>query len=241
MGYPVTPMCTLSSSTRPTTAVHLFPLRKNTSQPHTAVHNLPHWVTLTCYQFTSSPPANSQKLQYILPWFSGLDALNRMTQRIKILWSRSEHHPAPSNSANSSAAARQADSVVRVCCSHRLGVRCCNRGHVHGELDGICCCLAAEIVLTGLQPPSPAVEMHRRELGCSYVRHVNVQGLRLVNVWATVSSHINNGSLLDLPYSLVDLAQFLRDLFDALHRSICGHDTLLQSIVPATELDQVLH
>mmetsp|Transcript_72697 Transcript_72697/g.210465 ORF Transcript_72697/g.210465 Transcript_72697/m.210465 type:complete len:386 (+) Transcript_72697:277-1434(+) len=76
-----------------------------------------------------------------------------------------------------------------------------------GELDRVDRRLRAEVVHAGLQAELPAVEVHGGQLRRGGVHHVDVQGLRLVDVDAAICRHVDDHPLLDLPHSLVELLQ----------------------------------
>lgn len=65
---------------------------------------------------------------------------------------------------------------------------------------------------TGLEALLPRVEVQRRELAEVGVAHVHIERLALVDVGAAVRRHVNQHALLDLPNSLVQLLQVLRDV-----------------------------
>lgn len=62
----------------------------------------------------------------------------------------------------------------------------------------------------------PAIEVHAGELAIVGLSNVDVQGLALVDEGPSVCRHLQDGFLRDLPNSLVELLQVIRDLRDVL-------------------------
>ena len=60
------------------------------------------------------------------------------------------------------------------------------------------------------------------------VLYEQVKRLRLVDKRAAVSSHINDGALLDLPHSFIELFNVRGDFGDILNRTICGYDLVFK-------------
>ena len=58
------------------------------------------------------------------------------------------------------------------------------------------------------------MEMHGRHLIKLWIFLVEIETLRLADIWASGNSEIQHALLLDLPHSLVDFAELLRDLFN---------------------------
>mmetsp|Transcript_43526 Transcript_43526/g.93229 ORF Transcript_43526/g.93229 Transcript_43526/m.93229 type:complete len:535 (+) Transcript_43526:75-1679(+) len=110
--------------------------------------------------------------------------------------------------------------------------------HIDCELDGIDSCLGSQVVHACLQSFGPAVEVHGGQLGMSHVRHVDVQRLRLIDVDATVSSHVDDHALLDLPDRLVELLQVLRHLH-VLNAAVVGDQLRSKVLSPQVASDQV--
>lgn len=69
----------------------------------------------------------------------------------------------------------------------------------------------------------PAVEVQRSQLAKVDIRHVHIEGLRLVNVSTPVCGHVHQYSLLDLPHCLVQSFEVLRQL-QILHGNAAGQD-----------------
>ena len=67
-----------------------------------------------------------------------------------------------------------------------------------------------------LQALLPAVKMHRRELSIIWVLDEDVETLALVYESATVSSHVDEGALLDFPRRAIKLLQVGWNLRDVL-------------------------
>jgi hypothetical protein len=92
-------------------------------------------------------------------------------------------------------------------------------GGTHCELDSFSCCTGSEIVHPCLEARPPSSEVQGCELPEVGVGNVNVEGLTLVNEGASVSSHLYQVSLLNLPHCLVDASQVIVVLF--LQRFLC--------------------
>ena len=82
--------------------------------------------------------------------------------------------------------------------------------------------------------------MHGCDLAHGRLLHVNVQRLRLVNEGTTVSSHLDDGALRDLPDSLVENLDLVRNVRDALDGSTLGNDAVLHVLGPETHVNKVL-
>lgn len=65
----------------------------------------------------------------------------------------------------------------------------------------------------------PAVEMHAGQFAIVWLGDVDVQGLALVDVGATISCHLEDGLLGDLPHCFVQLLQVVRDPLNILWTS----------------------
>mmetsp|Transcript_15040 Transcript_15040/g.28226 ORF Transcript_15040/g.28226 Transcript_15040/m.28226 type:complete len:282 (+) Transcript_15040:334-1179(+) len=83
------------------------------------------------------------------------------------------------------------------------------------------------------------MEVHGRQLSCGHIHHVDVQGLRLVDVSPSVSSHVQDDPLFDLPDCLVELLD-VRGKIQSLHGAVLGHELDTQLLVPQASLDQIL-
>mmetsp|Transcript_68652 Transcript_68652/g.112690 ORF Transcript_68652/g.112690 Transcript_68652/m.112690 type:complete len:224 (+) Transcript_68652:389-1060(+) len=83
------------------------------------------------------------------------------------------------------------------------------------------------------------MEVHRRELGCGGVHHMDVQGLRLIDVGPAIRGHLKNSALLDLPNRLVEILQILRQV-QLLHTSIVSDEFHTHLITPKSTRDQIL-
>ena len=59
-------------------------------------------------------------------------------------------------------------------------------------------------------PHLPTIEVQGGELAKVGVRHVHIEGLRLIDVGASVCGHVHKNPLLDLPYRLVQPLEALR-------------------------------
>mmetsp|Transcript_72695 Transcript_72695/g.210456 ORF Transcript_72695/g.210456 Transcript_72695/m.210456 type:complete len:246 (+) Transcript_72695:114-851(+) len=77
------------------------------------------------------------------------------------------------------------DSPLLLCAHRRLGLV-----HCHCELDGIRRRLRSQVVHACLQAQLPPVEVHRGQLRRRCIHHMNVDGLGLVDVHASVRRQI---------------------------------------------------
>lgn len=69
-------------------------------------------------------------------------------------------------------------------------------------------------------PPThflPGVEVHACQLAEVGLGNVDVEGLALVNIGPSVSCHVNESTLGELPHSLVQSLQLLRNAINFLH------------------------
>mmetsp|Transcript_85769 Transcript_85769/g.191778 ORF Transcript_85769/g.191778 Transcript_85769/m.191778 type:complete len:753 (-) Transcript_85769:7-2265(-) len=82
------------------------------------------------------------------------------------------------------------------------------------------------------------MEVHGRELGSGGINHVDVQGLRLVDVSAAVRCHVKDDALLDLPDRLVELLDIRRQL-QVLHAAIVRNELRAQVVRPEVAPDEV--
>ena len=81
--------------------------------------------------------------------------------------------------------------------------------------------------------------MHRRALRVRRVGQVQVQRLTLVDERATVSRHLENRLLRDLPHSPVEVLDVLRNARNVLNRAVGGDETVLEVVVPDALSDEV--
>merc|ERR1712232_753524 len=72
--------------------------------------------------------------------------------------------------------------------------------HIDCELDSVYSGLGTQIVHARLQAQLPTMKMHGRQLRGGRVRHVDVERLRLVDIRATVCSHVQHNPLLNFPH-----------------------------------------
>ena len=110
-----------------------------------------------------------------------------------------------------------------------------------GELNGISSGLGAEVVHARLEALAPAVEVHGRDLGGVRINHVDVEGLALVNVGASVGGHVQDALLLDFPRGLVHLANVLWDGFNGLDGPFVTENVVLHGQAPQVQRNEVLH
>mmetsp|Transcript_10136 Transcript_10136/g.26796 ORF Transcript_10136/g.26796 Transcript_10136/m.26796 type:complete len:333 (+) Transcript_10136:419-1417(+) len=106
------------------------------------------------------------------------------------------------------------------------------------ELDRIGGSLGAQVVHARLEADLPAVEVHGRELGRCRVRHVDVQGLRLVDVHTTIGRHVQDRALHDLPDCLVQVLQ-LHGQVQVLYAAVLRDELHAQVLRPQSSLDEV--
>ena len=107
------------------------------------------------------------------------------------------------------------------------------------ELQRLCGGPRPEIVHARLQALLPAVEVHARELAHCWCLEVDVEGLGLANVRATIRREVDNLLLRDLPDGLVDRLDLRGDVGNVLDRSVMSDDEVLHVIVPETEINEL--
>ena len=110
---------------------------------------------------------------------------------------------------------------------------------LHRELDRISGRSRSQVVHSSLEALQPSVEVHRGQLGVGSLAHVNVEGLRLIDELASVSCHVDNVALWDLPDSLVQFLNLVRDAGDALNRSAVAKEVVLHAVVPQTQVGKL--
>lgn len=111
---------------------------------------------------------------------------------------------------------------------------------VDSELDGSSGSLGTEIVHASLETELPTGEVHGGDLAHRRILHVNVEGLRLIDEGTTVSSHLDDGTLRELPDGLVERLDVIRDVGNLLDGAVGSNDAVLHLVRPQTEVDQVL-
>ena len=148
----------------------------------------------------------------------------------------------------------------------RGGRRFGQGGRIQGELDGIRSRTGSQVVHAGLQTGLPTVEMHGSQLGGSWIRHEDIETahhkgrhphistlqtghiqshpipdapLTLVDEGTAISSHIHQNTLSQLPCSLVQVLQILRDCFDVLNTAIVGNELVNEIRSPQTATAQI--
>ena len=115
----------------------------------------------------------------------------------------------------------------------------CFKQHVYvdSELNGVTSWSWSEVVLSSLQSLAPTVEMHQWHLVKCGVFLVQVQTLRLADIWSSGNGKVHHLLLTDLPHSLVDLFNVIGDFFDVLNTAIVGDDLVFDGGVPKIQLD----
>mmetsp|Transcript_115149 Transcript_115149/g.161857 ORF Transcript_115149/g.161857 Transcript_115149/m.161857 type:complete len:210 (+) Transcript_115149:316-945(+) len=82
------------------------------------------------------------------------------------------------------------------------------------------------------------MEMHGRELGSGHIHHVDVQGLRLVDVSSPIGRHVQDHPLADLPHGLIELLDVVGEI-KCLDTPIVGDELEPQLLAPQVAGDQV--
>ena len=115
------------------------------------------WSTLwTCCSFPTAKTNLRTAIDALIFWSVGFQGLNyRLLKRVRTLHTRLR-------SICSTSAA------LRVRAVSLQGI------YIHCELDGICCCLRAQVVKTCLQTKFPSVEVHGWQLRSAGVHHVDI-------------------------------------------------------------------
>src|SRR5690606_10512219 len=98
------------------------------------------------------------------------------------------------------------------------------------KLDGVGSCFCSQIIHSCLQAFFPCIEVHRSELAEIWFLNMDVQALALADISSPIGCHIQYCLLRDLPNSLVQVLDVLRDFRDILNRAI-GHDQFVLHIV----------
>ncbi len=77
---------------------------------------------------------------------------------------------------------------------------------------------------SSLQALLPRIKVHGCEFGEGSLSHKYIEALALIDERSAIRSHVNKRPLFDFPNSLVDLLQFVRNLFYILYGSLvfCG-------------------
>ena len=83
------------------------------------------------------------------------------------------------------------------------------------------------------------MEMHHRHFVELWVFLIEVETLRLADIWPSCNSEIHHLFLTDLPYCLVNFFQISRNLFYTLYASIISNNLVLDRGIPKIELDQI--
>ena len=73
----------------------------------------------------------------------------------------------------------------------------------------------------------PAIEVHAAQFAVVWLGNVNVEGLTLVDVGATICCHLQDSLLGDLPDGFVQLLQVVGDPFNVLRGFQAGYKTLI--------------
>ena len=115
------------------------------------------WSTLwTCCSFPTAKTNLRTAIDALIFWSVGFQGLNyRLFKRVRTLHTRLR------SICGTSAA-------LRVRAGSLQGI------YIHCELDGICCCLRAQVVETCLQTKFPSVEVHGWQLRSAGVHHVDI-------------------------------------------------------------------
>merc|ERR1719235_1340623 len=124
------------------------------------------------------------------------------------------HHSASAANALELCRAHGLRDLCRLLCSLCLVIPFDHRSplgsvHINCEFDRINSSLCAQVVHTCFESLLPSMEMHGRELCRGSIYHVDVERLGLVNVCATICSHVKHCTLLDFPNRLVQLLQII--------------------------------
>ena len=115
------------------------------------------WSTLwTCCSFPTAKTNLRTAIDALIFWSVGFQGLNyRLLKRVRTLHTRLR------SICGTSAA-------LRVRAGSLQGI------YIHCELDGICCCLRAQVVETCFQTKFPSVEVHGWQLRSAGVHHVDI-------------------------------------------------------------------
>jgi len=81
--------------------------------------------------------------------------------------------------------------------------------------------------------------MHGSQLGKTWLSNMYIKRLRLINEGSSISSHVDDSLLGQLPNCFVESSDFSRDFSDALHRSIISNQFVFHLRIPETSFSQV--
>ena len=111
---------------------------------------------------------------------------------------------------------------------------------INSELNGISCSTRSHVVHPSLEPLGPGIEMEGCEFSKVRLVHVYVEALALVNECSSISSHVHNSPLLDLPHSPVNGLQVIRNAINLLDGTIVVDHLVLQFLSPHSHACQVI-
>ena len=83
------------------------------------------------------------------------------------------------------------------------------------------------------------MEVHHRHFVELRVLLVQVETLRLADIWTSGDSQIHHFLLADFPDCLVNLFNLSWDFLDSLHAAIVSNNLVFDRSVPEVELDQI--
>ena len=83
------------------------------------------------------------------------------------------------------------------------------------------------------------MEMHHRHFVELWVFLIEVETLRLADIWSSCNGEIHHLFLTNLPYCLVNFFQISWNFFYTLYASIVSNNLVLDSGIPKIELDQI--
>ena len=109
---------------------------------------------------------------------------------------------------------------------------------INSELNGSCGGLCSEVVHSSFESLFPSHKMHWGQRSIFWLGNMDIKGLRLVNEWASVRSHLKNIFLFDLPNSAVNVFDVLWNV-EILHWTVVVDNLLPHVLVPQFELGEV--
>ena len=100
------------------------------------------------------------------------------------------------------------------------------------KLNGISLGTSTQVVHSSLEALLPSIKVHRGELGRSRLSNVDIETLALANIRRAIGRHVENGTLRNLPNSLVYVANVLWDFVHVLNRTTVSNNAIANRFRP---------
>jgi len=108
---------------------------------------------------------------------------------------------------------------------------------VDRKLDSLSCGSCPEVVHSRFQAFLPSIEVHAGELTKRRGLEVDVETLTLADEWPAISGQVDHFLLTDLPNSLVDRFDIVRNARNVLNGAVVGDNHVLHVVVPESKVD----